>query len=348
MSNQSATGSASLPLAPATATAEGNSLGRTIAGWLQARHMSHLGIANTMRLARISNRIRFRRQDSWRRALYRNELAALVEENGALTRPAIQMKDGWAIDTSLSLPHLGRVLEDSEKIIAERSGSRLSGDSYRSYFQDVWKTEDFERYPSVLDFVTSSDMLATVADYLKCIPALSTTLPPGVRFVESNAAFDDDPDHPKDSQLYHIDYYSRPNVYVIVLLRDTTPEHGPWTFLPGEVSRKTSTALGYWSRGRGYRVSDQEVYSVADRKDAIEFCYPRGTVLFIDSSACFHYGSRNSIKPRFQLMIGYAGVCRTDFSETILPSKVYPIRPTDSRLRRMALDKNILGIKQGI
>jgi hypothetical protein len=43
-------------------------------------------------------------------------------------------------------------------------------------------------------------------------------------------------------------------------------------------------------------------------KDAIEFCYPRGTVLFIDSSACFHYGSRNSIKPRFQLMLGYAGV----------------------------------------
>jgi hypothetical protein len=254
------------------------------------------------------------------------------------------MKDGWAVDTSLSLPHLGRVLEDSEEIIAERSGARRSRDSYRSYFQDVWKTEDFERYPSVLDFITSSDMLATVADHLKCIPALSTTLPPGVRFVESNAAFDDDPDHPKDSQLYHIDYYSCPNVYVIVLLRDVTPEHGPWTFLPGAVSRKTSKALGYWRRGKGYRVSDQEVYSVTDRKEAIEFCYPRGTVLFIDSSACFHYGSRNSIKPRFQLMIGYGGVCRTDFSETILPSKVYPTGPTDSRLRRMTLNKNILGI----
>ena len=43
-------------------------------------------------------------------------------------------------------------------------------------------------------------------------------------------------------------------------------------------------------------------------------------------------------------MIGYAGVCRTDFSEAILPSKAYPTRPTDSRLRRMTLNKNILGI----
>src|SRR5271156_3146539 len=85
MSNQSATSSASLPLA--AATPERNSLGRTLAGWLQARHMSHLGIANTMRLAGISNRIRFRRQDRWRRELYRNELTTLFEENGALTRP---------------------------------------------------------------------------------------------------------------------------------------------------------------------------------------------------------------------------------------------------------------------
>jgi hypothetical protein len=341
MSIESITSSASLPLT--TSAPARNSLGRTLAGWLQASHMSHLGIANTMRLARATNRIRFYRQDRWRRALYRNELGALLEENGAPTRPAMQLKDGWAIDASLSLPHLGRVLEDSEKIIAERSGARLSGDSYRSYFQDVWKTEDLEKYPSVLDFATSSDLLATVADYLECIPALSTTLPPGIRFVESNAAFDDQPDNPKDSQLYHIDYYSRPNVYAIVLLRDVTPEHGPWTFLPRAVSQKTAKALGYWSRRRGYRVGDREVYSVADRKDVVEFCYPRGTVLFTDSSACFHYGSRNSTKPRFQLMIGYSGACRTDFSEAILPPKVYPIRPTDSRLRKMVLSKNMLG-----
>jgi hypothetical protein len=77
-------------------------------------------------------------------------------------------------------------------------------------------------------------------------------------------------------------------------------------------------------------------------KKLFEFCYPRGTVLFTDSSACFHYGSRNSIKPRFQLMLGYTTACRTDFSEAILPPKLYPIHPTDSRLRRMVLSKNML------
>ena len=200
-----------------------------------------------------------------------------------------------------------------------------------------------ERYPSFLDFATSSDVLSVVSHYLQSIPALSTTLPPGIRVMESNAAFDDQPDKPHDSQLYHMDYYSLPLVYILVLLRDTTPEHGPWTFLPRGVSQKTRRALNYWSRQRAYRVSDEDIYSVVDRKEAIEFCYPRGTVLFIESSGCFHYGSRNSIKPRFILMIGYTGACRTDFSEVIRPHKVYPVRETDSRLRKMALNKNMLG-----
>jgi hypothetical protein len=316
---------------------------RPIAARLHANHMSRLGIANTMRLAYFYNRLKFGRQNRWRRALYQTQLATLLEENGRLSRPPIAMKDGWALDTSMSLPYLDRVLEDSDKIIAERSGERRSSKgAYRSYFQDVWTPEDLERYPSFLDFATSSDVLSVVSHYLQSIPVLSTALPAGIRFVESNAAFDDQPDKPHDSQLYHIDYYSLPNVYVLVLLRDTNIENGPWTFLPRSVSQKARRALNYWSRQRGYRVSDEDIYSVVDRKEAIEFCYPRGTVLFIESSGCFHYGSRNSIKPRFQLMIGYTGACRTDFSEAIMPYKVYPVRDTDSRLRKMVLNKNML------
>jgi len=67
MGNPSVTGSAALPLR--AAAPERNSLGETLAGWLQARHMSHLGIANTMRLARVTNRIQFRKQDQMRREL---------------------------------------------------------------------------------------------------------------------------------------------------------------------------------------------------------------------------------------------------------------------------------------
>jgi hypothetical protein len=100
-----------------------------------------------------------------------------------------------------------------------------------------------------------------VSNYLQCIPVPSTTLPSGIRFVESNALSN-----------------------VLVLLRDTTFDHGPWTFLPRTASQKAAAALTYWDRQRGYRLSDEDIYSVVDRNEVIEFCYPRGAVLFIESS----------------------------------------------------------------
>lgn len=316
---------------------------RPIAKRLHENHMACLGIRSTMRLALAYNQAKFQRQDELRRALFRDRWTKLIDENGALSKPPPTMRDGWALDRSMSLPHLERMLEDSRKIIAERSGTRRSSPgAYRSYFQDVWTPEDCERFPSFLEFATSSELLSVIAEYLGCVPALSTTLPSGIRFVESNAAFDDQPDRPHDSQLYHLDYYSLPNVYVLVLLEDTTIEHGPWTFLPREITQQAALVLGNWDVGRGYRFTDDEVYSVVDRSHAIEFTYPRGTVLFIESSGCLHFGSRNSVKPRFQLMLGYTGACRTDFSELLMAPKVYPKRSGDSMLRKLVLDKNLL------
>lgn len=316
---------------------------RPLAKRLHENHMHYMGIRNTMRLAHAYNQAKFQRQDELRQALYRDRWSRLIDENGAVGRAPLAMTDGWVLDQSHALPHLDRVLEDSREIIAERSGSRRSAPgAYRSYFQDVWTTQDAERYPSFLDFATSSELLTVVGSYLGCVPALSTTLPSGIRFVESNAAFDDQPDQPHDSQLYHLDYYSLPNVYVLVLLEDTTVEHGPWTFLPRAVSTQAALALNNWGPGMGYRFTDEQVYSVVDRNQAIQFTYPRGTVLFIESSGCLHFGSRNSVRPRFQLMLGYTGACRTDFSELLMTEKVYPKRPTDSLLRKMVLDKNMV------
>jgi len=317
------------------------SLFRSVASRLHANHNSLLGIANTMRLAGAYNGFRFRRQLKWRREMYKKQLPALLAENGPLTRPPIELKDGWALDTTKSLPHLDRVLEDSEKIIAARAGTRTSATgAYRSYFQDVWTPADLETYPSFLDFATSSDVLSAVSHALGFIPAFSTTTPNGIRFVESNAQFDDNPNQPHDSQLHHIDFYSVPSVYVLVLLRDTTHASGPWTFVPRAASQKAAAKLKYWSRERPFRLSDELVYSALDRKQVIEFAHPRGAVLFIESSACFHYGSRNSVEPRFQLMLAYTGVRRTDFSELFMTENVFPIHESDSRLRKMVLHKN--------
>lgn len=319
-------------------------LARKLGGFLFEDNMRRVGIANSMKIAHAYNRARYRREHAYRKRQFRDNLGELLVENGPQTRPLIEMPDGWAIDTSGTLPYLDAVLEDSDRIIAERSGARTTATgAYRSFFQDVWTDEDNERYPSFLNFAMSSDILAAIASYVQTIPVLSTTLPAGIRFVESNAEFDDQPDLPHDSQLYHIDYYSKPLVYVLVLLRDTSFDHGPWSFLPKSVTARAKKEIGYWKRRMPYRIGDEIVYSAADKDDMIEFSYPRGSVLFIESSGCFHFGSRNSVKPRFQLMYGYSTVCRSDFAEVFMQERPFPVRETDSRLRKMLLSKRYAG-----
>jgi hypothetical protein len=266
-----------------------------------------------------------------------------LEENGSLTRPPIEMKDGWALDTSMSLPHLDRVLQDSEEIISERSGQRRSSKgAYLSFFQNVWTEADLMKYPSFLDFVTSSDVLSVVSHYSQCVPVLSTTKPQGIGLLNPMPLRMTNPTS-LTTPSFIIDYFSLPNVYILVVLRDTTIEHGPSRFCRAGFAKSPRAPELLSRQRRDYHLSDEDIYSVVDRKEVIEFCYPRGTVLFIESSGCFHYGSRNSIKPRFLLLIGYHGACRTDFSEVIMPHTVYPVRDTDSRLRKMVLNKNMFG-----
>ena len=62
----------------------------------------------------------------------------------------------------------------------------------------------------------------------------------------------------------------------------------------------------------------------------------------MDTSRCFHYGSRNGKVPRFQLMYGLTSVCRSDFSETYMPQFEYPAEPDDSLLRRMVVDRRAM------
>jgi SAM-dependent methyltransferase len=318
---------------------------RPVARRLDADKMALLGIRNTMRLAKRYNTLLYGRYQRFRERLWRERFAELAAGNGGLSNGSrVRLEDGFAIDESGTLPHLEEVLRAGDEVIVERAGKAPVDDRYRAFFRHMIDVDDLDRWPQFLDFVTSSDLIATVSAYLGFIPALSKTLPTGVRVVESGKHLDSLAHlPPRDSQVFHIDPYDHPMIYVIVLLRDCTPEMGPFIFLPASVSERAAKRLDYWSRGRPYRLSDEEIYSAVDPSERIELTYPRGTVLFIDTSRCFHYGSRNADEPRFQVMYGLTSPCRSDFSETYMSLFDYKIRPGDSPLRRLVLDRRILG-----
>ncbi len=302
--------------------------------------MRRLGLRRTSALGRAFNRRR-RRNIEFRRELYERRFEQLLDEAGGAPEPRIRLEDGFAIDDSRSLPHLGELLEAGERLVAEYGGRKWEHE--KPFLQNINPESAIDRYPALLDFINSAPMLAAVAPVFGYIPPLSGLLPRGVRLMESSRKFDPEADGPwRESQLYHRDYHSTPTLYVIVALRDIGPDDGPLHFLGADASRRVDEAHDYGARGVPYRLTDEQVHSVVDPGEVHRFSVPAGTVLWIESSRCYHFGSRRPANPRYQTQYAFTSPVRNDFLELWRPQRVYPISPDDSKLRRVVLDRGLL------
>jgi hypothetical protein len=299
--------------------------------------MRRWGLDTLMAWGRTYNRLRHASRARIHRHAYHQRQALLQQAGLSTPEPRFRLHDGWALDTSGTLPHLDRLLDEAGSVIRDRGGRHFHGQQY-SFMRSLLFPGDLERFPSYLDFICSPELLAIVMDHIGTVPRLSKAQPPGVRFMESNLALDDAPHlAPRQSQLYHIEYYDSPQVYVLVALDDITPESGPWTFLPASVTERIAQTIGYRRRGFGYRVPDEVIRPHIRDGEEITFTVPKGGVLFIDSSRCFHFGSRNSVRPRFMMMYALQSPVRCDFAQTYIAHETFPLCPDAPRLRSLVL-----------
>jgi hypothetical protein len=174
--------------------------------WREDPAMKLFGIERLRRFAKGYNRWRYAQRAWIHREAYENGFESLLRENGPLEAwpPRMELRDGWARDNSHTLPHLERMLEQAGEIIRERGGRKHSS-AQQPFLRGLLFPGDLATYPAILDFILSSEVLAIAARHLQTTPVLSKTLPPGVRFMESNAALDPDAAVPSESQLYHLD-----------------------------------------------------------------------------------------------------------------------------------------------
>jgi len=307
------------------------------AALLQRNDLGLLGIKRTTRLAHAYSQHRNRHLVDTRLRDAPRHLELIDTELAGTSVP--EMHDGWALDTSRSLPHLDRLLEEMNSVIEEFG--LTPGETYgKPFLRDILPPGAVDRYPSALDFATSPEVLATVARYAGWLVPLSTaTLPPGVRLMESSTKYDPQPDGPwRSSQLWHIDYHATPTIYVIVAIREITDDDGPFYFIGATASKRAADALRYGSEPNAYRLADATLEPLVGKDEIMHFCGPAGSVLFVDSSRCFHYGSRRPANPRYHMQYAYTSPVRNDFREVFARPKRYPVRPDDPRLRRLALD----------
>ena len=307
---------------------------------LEYDDMQRLGIDHTAKIAQWWNRGR-RPLVDLRRRMYAERFEELLDGNGWPNgRERLQLDDGFVLDTSHSLPHLDRLIEEMDAVIDER-GLQKWEDLGKPYLQNILPEDAPLRYPSLVDFGTSSRVMAVVTPSYGYGPHFSTSLPRGIRLQESSTVHDPTPLAPwRDSQNWHRDYHTEPTFYVITLIREVTDECGPLHWVSASVSERVTEAFRYRSRHCSYRITDEQFYSVVDASEVHVLVGPPGTTLFIDSTACFHMGSRNPVVPRYQVQYAYSSPVKSDFSEIIRVQLSYPSSSSDSTLRQMVCNRD--------
>ncbi len=147
--------------------------------------------------------------------------------------------------------------------------------------------QDFARYPEILKVALGGPVVEIITSYLGAIPRLDNI---DLWVTEPNV----DAGGPFGSQLYHLDKPEQHYVSLFVNVFEVTEKNGPLTFLPAQITdqvrRETSYEKIYY-HGNG-RLSDDELMRHIKPENFVRLTGPSGAGGIVDTSECFHCGSR--------------------------------------------------------
>jgi hypothetical protein len=183
-----------------------------------------------------------------------------------------------------------------------------------------------------LRFALREDVLAAVAKYLGVAPVLAH-IDVWYSIHEGGAL--------KNKHLYHCDWEDTSQIKIFVYGSDVLEESGPLVVMGADTSKFVRDKLGYTYVGERQRVQDEEVAALVGDKDQYPVIGPVGTCAFVDTSRCFHFGSRVEAAGTARLVTNFQYLTPYAFELPLNYSEAVPFRhlatPELSPLQRLAL-----------
>ncbi len=149
---------------------------------------------------------------------------------------------------------------------------------------------DFCRHPDLIRFMVSRPVLDTATAYLGSVPMLSGA---ALWWTPEN-------DTALRSQLYHFDAEDERQVKLLLNVFETTPENGPFTVIPADLSESIRRRHSLRAR-----IPDELVAAECGLENALELTGPPGSGGFVDTCRCLHFGSRQTRRDRLVLMVQF-------------------------------------------
>lgn len=222
------------------------------------------------------------------------------------------MRDGYALSKGRGAPGLAEALA----VCDLKLDTYLKFKAGRDDFQESFDPAEYQRelakadndpvkhVPYTHDPVAATALLRpflapamylTAAEHLGLLPVLTS-----VRIAYSP---NEDIGGLRSSQFFHTDPEGERQVKVFVAVHEVGPDNSPLTFIPEPYSRALMETGQSIYLGR--RLKDNKLAKRVKRSKWVSHMGGPGRTVFLDTSRCFHYGSRPAPKPRLLLYAQY-------------------------------------------
>ena len=160
-------------------------------------------------------------------------------------------------------------------------------------------SEEVSLQSPFFQFALRDDVIEAVGAYLQGVPVLS--------YVDVWYSPARDDDALQSSQLYHCDWDGLAQIKVFILATDVSLEEGPLTVIDADLSGDMRKRLRYRFGGGKNRIADETIWALGGEGREQMLLGPPETTGFVDTSRCFHYGSRTRKRaiPRVVALLQY-------------------------------------------
>jgi hypothetical protein len=188
---------------------------------------------------------------------------------------------GFARAEPGSLTGAESVIESATALIESMGHEALIQRHKKPMAKGFLPESDLDLGSVYMRFALSDDVVAIVSRYLGMVPILTKV----------DVWYSAHIDRPTwSSQLFHLDYADVTQLKLFLHCSDVALTSGPLTIVNAADSRQLAKRVKY--RFEHTRVTDEAVDAAIGLDRKLALAGPRGTAHFVDTSRCFHFGSR--------------------------------------------------------
>ena len=208
---------------------------------------------------------------------------------------------------------------DSSQIIEEINKQLNKLDNKFDYSKSInvlLSSENFDVDSKAFKFITNENLIDIISNYLGLIPLLthiSYWYSPNQKDIENS------------SQEYHLDHEDIKQVKGFFLIDDVSDDSGPTIFLNSKNSKKILNKIKYRTNENSKRIDESFINKEIENK--IKCTGKKGTLFLIDTSNCFHCGSRKSDSPRkilaFQFITAFSTSLKWNWKKSKILNKPF-------------------------